>query len=104
MEVRMTDLSRVSPTMPDQAGLFASLCALERGNEPSVEMQLLQWVMSLPAGLDPAVAAKSVLAYQVDYSQHRLSRRLLRLLEVVGEFPAERLAALARRRRRTVRN
>lgn len=105
----MTDLSIASPATldrvgPDQAGLFAILHALERGSEPSAEMQLLQWVMSLPTGLDPAVAAKSVLAYQVDYTQYRLSLRLLRLLEIVGEYPAERLAALARRRRRTVRN
>jgi hypothetical protein len=108
----MTDLSNASPTTldqagldqagPDQAGLFAMLHALESGNEPSAEMQLLQWVMSLPAGLDPAVAAQSVLSYQRDYSQYTLSRRLLRLLEIVGEFPAERLAALARRRRHPV--
>ena len=100
----MTDLSIASPTQPDQAGLYAILHALERGNEPSVEMQLLQWVMSLPAGLDPAVAAKSVLSYQQGNSHYTLSRRLLRLLEIVGEFPAERLAALSRRRGRRVRN
>ena len=95
----MTELSISAGDTPDQAGLYATLHALERGNEPSVEMQLLQWVMSLPNGLDPAIAARAVLAYQTDYSGHRLSRRLLRLLEIVGEFPAERLAALARRRR-----
>ena len=100
----MTDLSLSPRDMPDEAGLYATLHALERGNEPSAELQLLQWVMGLPAGLDPATAARSVLAYQVGYSQHTLSRRLLRLLEIVGEFPAERLAALARRRRHTVRN
>ncbi len=100
----MTDLALASPTSPDRAGLFAVLLALERGSEPSVEMQLLQWVMGLPAGLDPAIAAKSVLAYQQDHPHCTLSRRLLRLLEVVGEFPAERLAALARRRGSRVRN
>ena len=100
----MTTLSPTSANLPDEAGLFARLQALDHGAEPSAELQLLHWVMSLPAGLDPAAAAKSVLAYLSASGQHKLSPPLLRLLETVAQFPAQRLAALAGRRRHRIRN
>lgn len=68
-------------------------------HEP-VQMKLLAWVMGLPAGIDPADAARLVLGQR----QAGISAPLLKLVEIVAAYPAERLAQLATGRRRASLN
>jgi hypothetical protein len=79
----------------DGAELNASLLALDAVAHESVQMKLLAWVMGLPNGLDPAVAARMVM------KQHdaRISAPLMKLIEVVAQYPRERLAQMVRRRK-----
>jgi hypothetical protein len=62
--------------------------------------------MSLPADLDPAVAAQLVMRHRSveqtrdSVAQHTVSRALMRLVEVVAQYPHERLMALTSRRRK----
>jgi hypothetical protein len=79
----------------DGAQLNASLLALDAVAHEPVQLKLLAWVMGLPNGLDPAIAARIVM------KQHdaRISTPLMKLVEVVAQYPRERLAQMARRRR-----
>lgn len=85
----------------DGVQLNASLSAVDcEVNEP-VQMKLLAWVMSLPAGLDPAIAAKLVITHHsAQPATPGISAALMRLVEVVAQYPQERLMAVARQRRR----
>lgn len=78
----------------DGAQLNASLLALDAVAHEPVQVKLLAWVMGLPNGLDPAIAARLVM------SQHdvRISAPLMRLVEVVAQYPRDRLAQMVRRR------
>ena len=77
----------------DFAEYSASLLALDAVPHETPRMKLLAWVMSLPDGLDPALAAQAVLA---GAGTPALSRALRTLVEIVAEYPLERLAALRR--------
>ena len=88
----------------DAAQLQATLFALDtQVNEP-VQMKLLAWVMGLPNDLDPAVAARLVMREQNHADGRRLSAPLLKLIEVVAQYPRERLAQLVGARRRSALN
>ena len=80
----------------DGAQLNASLLALDAVAHEPVQLKLLAWVMGLPNGLDPAIAARMVM------KQHdaRISAPLMKLVEVVAQYPRERLLALSNQRRR----
>jgi hypothetical protein len=70
----------------------------------AAELAVLRWVLSLPAGLDPAVAARALLARTNQggprqTEQPGLSSRLLELLEEIATYPAERLVRLRTGRR-----
>lgn len=80
----------------------ASLRALDTVAHETVQMKLLAWVMGLPAGIDPAAAAQMVLTRERATPQ--ISAPLLKLIETVAQYPAERLAQLVTRRRRSVLN
>jgi len=84
----------------DGAELNASLLALDAVTNESVHMKLLAWVMGLPNGLDPAVAARIVI------KQHdtRISAPLMKLVETVAQYPRDRLAQLVSGRRRAALN
>jgi hypothetical protein len=83
----------------DGAQLNASLVALDtQVNEP-VQLKLLAWVMGLPSGLDPAVAAKLVLDHQGAAAGMKISSPLMKLIEMVAQYPRERLAQLSTGRR-----
>lgn len=84
----------------DGAQLNASLLALDAVAHEPVQMKLLAWVMGLPSGLDPAVAARMVM------SQHdvRISAPLMKLIEVVAQYPRERLARMVAGKRRLALN
>lgn len=83
----------------DGAQLNASLLALDtQVNEP-VQMKLLAWVMGLPTGADPAIAAQLVISHQTRHRGCPLSVALMRLIETVAQYPQERLIHMARRRR-----
>jgi len=84
----------------DGAQLNASLLALDAVAHEPVQMKLLAWVMGLPNGLDPAIAARMVM------SQHdmRISAPLMKLIEVVAQYPRERLARMVAGKRRVVLN
>ena len=75
----------------------ASLRALDTVTHETVQMKLLAWVMGLPAGIDPAAAAQIVLIQERAAPQ--ISAPLLKLIETVAQYPAERLAAMVRGRR-----
>ena len=75
----------------------ASLRALDTVAHETVQMKLLAWVMGLPAGIDPAAAAQVVLHRERTTPQ--ISAPLLKLIETVAQYPAERLAAMVRGRR-----
>lgn len=83
----------------DGAELNASLLALDSVAHEPVQMKLLAWVMGLPSGLDPAVAARMVIVQQQSHPQASISASLMRLIETVAQFPQERLLALRGRRR-----
>lgn len=87
-------MTLASDTSLDGAQLNASLVALDAVAHEPVQMKLLAWVMGLPNGLDPAVAARMVM------SQHdaRISVPLMKLVEIVAQYPRERLAQMVRRR------
>lgn len=78
----------------------SSLRALDTVAHETVQMKLLAWVMALPAGIDPAAAAQVVLTQERATPQ--ISAPLLKLVETVAQYPAERLAALVRGRRAKV--
>ncbi|MFZ5791513.1 MAG: hypothetical protein ACOY3L_12525 [Pseudomonadota bacterium] len=81
------------------ATLFARLLAIEQHSREGHRLALLDWVMALPLGLDPAAAARAVLDYQADHPGPTLSPALQRLLALVSDWPSSRLAGLAGRRR-----
>jgi len=85
----------------DGAQLNASLLALDtQVNEP-VQMKLLAWVMGLPSGIDPAKAAQMVITHQAaQQATNRLSSSLMRLVEMVAQYPHERLLAITAQKRR----
>lgn len=84
----------------DGAQLNASLLALDtQVNEP-VQMKLLAWVMGLPCGLDPARAAQLVINHQRVDQRQNISAALMRLIEIVAQYPQERLARIANAKRR----
>jgi hypothetical protein len=84
----------------DGAQLNASLVALDtQVNEP-VQLKLLAWVMGLPSGLDPAVAAKLVMDHQGGAAGIKISSPLMKLIEMVAQYPRERLAQLSTGKRR----
>ncbi len=86
----------------DGAKLNASLVALDtQANEP-VQLKLLAWVMGLPSGLDPAQAARLVIMHQHKDQQHSISAALMRLVEIVAQYPQERLARMANPKRRAL--
>ncbi len=88
----------------DAAQLNASLLALDtQVNEP-VQMKLLAWVMGLPSGIDPAIAARVVMQQQVIQPEEKISVPLMKLIEAVAQYPRERLVLLAAGRRRTSLN
>lgn len=76
----------------------ASLRALDAVTHETVQMKLLAWVMGLPAGIDPADAARIVMR-EVRERPSFISAPLLKLVETVAQYPAERLAAMVRGRR-----
>lgn len=81
------------------ATLFDRLVAIEQQDREGHRLALLDWVMALPFGLDPAAAARAVLDYQQDRPGPALSPALRGLLLVVSDWPSHRLAGLAGRRR-----
>lgn len=81
----------------DGAQLNASLSAVDAEVNEPVQIKLLAWVMGLPAGLDPARAAQLVIAHQS--AQQTISGALMRLVEMVAQYPHDRLMALAAQRR-----
>jgi hypothetical protein len=84
----------------DGAKLNASLLALDtQVNEP-VQMKLLAWVMGLPSGIDPAMAARVVMQQQVAEPAKKISAPLMKLVETVAQYPRERLMAITALRRR----
>jgi hypothetical protein len=78
----------------DGAQLNASLLALDAVAHEPVQMKLLAWVMGLPSDLDPAIAARMVMKQR----DGRISAPLMKLVEVVAQYPRERLAQMVRRR------
>ncbi len=84
--------------------LRASLAALDRVAHEPVQMKLLAWIMGLPNDLDPALAARLVLGGTLDDGavvapqKNGISAALLKLVEVVADYPRERLARMTRRR------
>lgn len=76
----------------------ASLRALDAVQHETVQMKLLAWVMGLPAGIDPADAARVVMREERAHPNF-ISAPLLKLIETVAQYPAERLAAMVRGRR-----
>jgi acetyl-CoA carboxylase carboxyltransferase component len=94
---------------PDFASLHAeqycaSLRILDSVANETVQMKLLAWVMGLPAGIDPADAARLVMRAQVATSEAKISAPLMKLIETVAQYPAERLAQLVRGRGRSIVN
>lgn len=94
-------MNLASEFLLDGAQLNAALVALDvEVNEP-VQVKLLAWVMGLPSGVDPAAAAQLVITHQsAQQTANRVSSALMRLVEVVAQYPQERLMAFAVRRRR----
>lgn len=76
----------------------ASLRALDAVAHETVQMKLLAWVMGLPAGIDPADAARLVIHEERAHPTF-ISAPLMKLIETVAQYPAERLAAMVRGRR-----
>lgn len=79
----------------------ASLRALDAVAHESAQMKLLAWVLGLPAGIDPAEAARMVMR-QETVSPHFISAPLLKLVETVAQYPAARLAAMVSGRRKAL--
>lgn len=88
----------------DGAQLNASLLALDAVAHEPVQMKLLAWVMGLPSGIDPAVAARVVMQQQVSMPEVKISAPLMKLVEVVAQYPRERLSQLVNGRRRAALN
>ncbi len=81
------------------ADMFAELLAIERTARDEHRLTLLHWVLGLPFGLDPAAAARAVLAHQQAHPRPALSTALRDLLAVVGRCSRERLDEISRNRR-----
>lgn len=96
----------VSPDFvsPHAEQYCASLRLLDSVAHETVQMKVLAWVMGLPAGIDPADAARIVIREQVATSGSKISAPLMKLIETVAQYPAERLAAMVRGRRRAAIN
>jgi hypothetical protein len=88
----------------DDSQLNASLLALDAVAHEPVQLKLLAWVMGLPSGLDPAIAARIVMNQQVTEHSVRVSAPLMKLVETVAQYPRERLAKLVNGRRRAAIN
>ncbi|MDY0874320.1 hypothetical protein [Dongia rigui] len=88
----------------DDTQLNASLLALDAVTHEPVQLKLLAWVMGLPSGLDPAIAARIVMKQQVADHSMRVSAPLMKLVETVAQYPRERLAQLVKARRRAAIN
>jgi hypothetical protein len=93
-----------SNTPLDAVQLNASLLALDTEVNEPVQLKLLAWVMGLPSGIDPAMAAKIVMQQQVARPEARISAPLMKLIETVAQYPRERLAQLVIGRRRALLN
>jgi hypothetical protein len=88
----------------DDSQLNASLLALDAVAHEPVQLKLLAWVMGLPSGLDPAIAARIVMTQQLAEHSVRVSAPLMKLVETVAQYPRERLAQLVNGRRRAAIN
>jgi hypothetical protein len=98
-------MTLISERSPDGAQLNASLLALDTQVDEPVQMKLLAWVMGLPSGLDPAMAAQLVITHQAaQQTANHISTALMRLVEVVAQYPHERLTQMAGARRRSLMN
>ncbi|WP_133614086.1 hypothetical protein [Dongia mobilis] len=105
MEVATMIASRTDSTTTDFAALRAeqycdALRQLDAVAHEPVQMKLLAWVMGLPAGIDPADAARLVLGQQ----QAGISAPLMKLVETVAAYPRARLAQMVTGRRRAALN
>ena len=84
----------------DRAGIwFGALWRAERLTLDACHVNLLAWIMALPAGLDPAAAASAVIAYQQRHEGEALSAPLMALLHNVARYPMDRLARMRPTRR-----
>ncbi|QEX20615.1 hypothetical protein FRZ61_05330 [Hypericibacter adhaerens] len=92
--------SRVGAGIP-AAALFDLLLTLDTHRQEEDRLNLFDWVMALPADLDPALAARAVLDYQSGHPGPVLSAPLHRLLDIVSQFSPSRLARFAGERRRS---
>jgi hypothetical protein len=103
-EVSVMIASQSDFVSPHAEQYCASLRMLDAVAHESVQMKLLAWVMGLPAGIDPADAARLVMREQVETSDSKISAPLMKLIETVAQYPAERLARMAGVRRRAAIN
>ncbi|MBK8157835.1 MAG: hypothetical protein IPK59_03240 [Rhodospirillaceae bacterium] len=97
-------MTPVSNSALDAVQLNASLRALDTEVNEPVQLKLLAWVMGLPNGIDPAMAARLVMFQQVADPAEKISAPLMKLVETVAQYPRERLAQLVNGRRRATIN
>lgn len=78
---------------------FGALWRAECIRGDACHANLLAWLVALPAGLDPAAAARAVIAHQQRETNLVLSTALTILLQEVARYPSERLQRLRPSRR-----
>jgi len=85
--------------MEDPQGALRTALAGELDPTVPPEDMVLSWLLRLPGGLDPAMAAQHVIAAAGPASV--ANPRLLTVLAEVARWPAARLRRLGRARKRT---